>query len=39
MRKKLANNNNFNLINLFKLIDYNNKGFINSKAIKDFIES
>ena len=28
--------NDFNLINLFKLIDYDNKGYVSSKSISDF---
>ena len=36
MRKTLAKNNDFNLINLFKLMDTKNKGFVTAKDISDF---
>lgn len=36
LRKNLAKFNDFNLINLFKLIDVRNKGYITSKDIADF---
>lgn len=36
MRKQLAKNNDFNLANLFKLIDNENKGFVTSEGIKKF---
>lgn len=36
MRKNLAKNNDFNLINLFKLIDVKNKGYVTSKDVSDF---
>ena len=28
--------NDFNLINLFKLVDYDNRGFVNAKSLSDF---
>ncbi len=36
LRKNLAKSNDFNLINLFKLMDTKNKGFITAKDITDF---
>lgn len=33
MRKNLANRSDFNLINLHKLIDHNNKGYITAKDL------
>lgn len=36
LRKHLAKLNDFNLINLFKLIDYRNQGFISYKDLSDF---
>ena len=36
LRKNLAKNNDFNLINLFKLIDVRNKGYVTSKDVYDF---
>ena len=39
MRKNLAKYGDFNLINLFKLIDVRNKGYVTSKDIYDFTGS
>jgi hypothetical protein len=36
LRKNLAKLTDFNLINLFKLIDIRNKGYVNSADISDF---
>lgn len=36
LRKNLAKNVDFNLINLFKLIDVKNKGYVSSKDVSDF---
>ena len=36
LRKNLAKLNDFNLINLFKLIDDNNLGFVSAKGLSDF---
>jgi len=36
LRKNLAKNTDFNLINLFKLIDVRSKGYVNSKDVSDF---
>ncbi len=33
MRKNLANRTDFNLINLHKLIDHNNKGYITANDL------
>lgn len=39
LRKNLARSADFNLINLFKLMDDHNKGFISSKDIADYTTS
>jgi hypothetical protein len=39
LRKNLAKCQDFNLINLFKLIDIRNKGYVSSKDIYDFTAS
>lgn len=39
LRKNLAKFNDFNLINLFKLIDVRNKGYVTSKDVYDFTGS
>ena len=39
LRKNLAKFNDFNLINLFKLIDVRNKGYVNSNDVYDFTSS
>lgn len=39
LRKNLAKYPDFNLINLFKLIDVRNKGYVTSKDIYDFTGS
>ena len=39
LRKNLAKYPDFNLINLFKLIDVRNKGYVNAKDIYDFTSS
>lgn len=38
LRKNLAKLNDFNLINLFKLIDCRNNGFVTPRDIADFIQ-
>lgn len=39
LRKTLAKFTDFNLINLFKIIDVRNKGYITSKDVYDFTGS
>ena len=39
LRKNLAKYPDFNLINLFKLIDVRNKGYVNANDIYDFTSS
>jgi Ca2+-binding EF-hand superfamily protein len=38
LRRTLAKSPNFNLINLFKLIDHQNKGFVTVRLIEKFME-
>lgn len=36
MRKQLAKSNDFSIINLFKLIDNNNKGYLSAESIQQY---
>jgi len=36
LRKQLVKSNDFSIINLFKLIDNNNKGYLSAEAIQQY---